>query len=79
MSGLVKAAGDVMEPAGDKGAVGDERVLFHGPRLLPGRASFAASSDDCLLYGRTVIQPYGQAKKSGNLGHSGAEKWEKII
>jgi hypothetical protein len=30
-----------------------------------------------LLYGRTVIQPYVQAQKSANLGHSGSEKWEK--
>jgi hypothetical protein len=68
-----------MEPAANKGAVGDERVLLHGPRLLPGRAGLAPSDLDCLLYGRTVIQLYGQAQKSGNLGHSGAAKWEKGI
>src|SRR5215472_9420288 len=68
-----------MEPAGDKGAISDERVLPHGPRLLPDWAGFAASSGDCLLYGRTVIQPYEQAQKSGNLGHSGGAKREKGV
>jgi hypothetical protein len=28
-----------------------------------------------LSYGRTVIRPYGQAKKNGNLRPGGAEKW----
>src|SRR5215470_6925435 len=41
------------------------------------RAGLLASGYDCLLYGRTVIQPYEQAKKSGNLGHGGGAKREK--
>jgi hypothetical protein len=32
-----------------------------------------------LSYGRTVNQPAKQAQKSGNLGHSAAENWEKSI
>jgi hypothetical protein len=68
-----------MEPAANKGAAGDERVLLHDPRLLPGWAGLAASDHDCLLYGRTVIRPYGQAQKSVNLGYSGGAKMKKFI